>query len=552
MIAWLTDTLVMTGAIMALILLVRRPVGRWFGPGAAYALWALPMIRLVLPPLVLPESLAATRTTEALVPSHPAEQVFPASADAVSMAALGAGEAQGAFEVPWAAILLTVWLGGAAVFLLHRVVAYRLMRRELLRDAREIGHAGKVRIVDSPWVDTPVAFGVFDRVVALPKGFLATAESDVSDFAIAHELEHHAGNDLIANIAVQPLFALHWFNPLAWMAWRALRSDQEAACDARVMAGRSRRERERYGRLIASFAAGPRFALAAPMAGPIKGDKPIIHRLKALVRNEVPERNRVIGRSLFAASVIAVPMTATVTYAAVEVPDAGEAPPAPGVARPQPHAPERQAGPVGPEGAIATPQVLKQEVATGAGADEDCLEGETAKVRAASLEGPAVRSLVAPPGSEAEIERAAARAADEARIAAVVEQRAWFGARDAERLAQEAMSRAPKVTQSASADGRIQTISIVTPANMHRARIVRRIVLDSTCAAGTATRATRGAAVAESRVCTGVPNTTGTIAMAFRTARDAIASNPRIPAELRSEIVADLERDIAEARAELN
>ena len=551
MIAWLTDTLVMTGAIMALILLVRRPVGRWFGPGAAYALWALPMIRLVLPPLVLPESLAATRATEALVPSHAAEQVVPASADAMSMAAFGASEAQVAFQVPWMAIMLTVWLGGAAVFLLHRVVAYRLMRRELLRDAREIGHAGKVRIVDSPWVDAPVAFGVFDRVVALPKGFLATAESDVSDFAIAHELEHHAGNDLIANIAVQPLFALHWFNPLAWMAWRALRSDQEAACDARVMSGRSRRERERYGRLIASFAAGPRFALAAPMAGPIKGDKPIIHRLKALVRNEVPERNRVIGRSLFAASVIAVPMTATVTYAAVEAPDAGEAPPAPGGGGSHPHVPEEHAG-LDAEGRIATPQVLKQKLATGTGADEEYPEGETAKDRTASPEGQAVRSLVATPVSEAQIERAVARAADEARIAAVVERRAWFVAQDAERLAQEAMSRAPKVTQSASADGRIQTISIVTPANVHRARIVRRIVLDSTCPAGTTARATKSRAVAESRVCTGVPNTTGKVAMAFRAARDATASNPRIPAELRSEIVSDLERDIEEARAELN
>src|SRR3546814_9106859 len=57
MIEWLTDTLVMTGALLALVLLVRRPVCRWFGPNAAYALWALPMIRLALPPLALPRGL---------------------------------------------------------------------------------------------------------------------------------------------------------------------------------------------------------------------------------------------------------------------------------------------------------------------------------------------------------------------------------------------------------------------------------------------------------------------------------------------------------------
>ena len=57
MIEWLTDTLVATGALMALVLAARRPVARWFGPGAAYALWLLPMIRLILPPLALPRGL---------------------------------------------------------------------------------------------------------------------------------------------------------------------------------------------------------------------------------------------------------------------------------------------------------------------------------------------------------------------------------------------------------------------------------------------------------------------------------------------------------------
>ena len=39
---------------MALVLVLRRPVARWLGAGAAYALWALPVLRLVLPPVTLP------------------------------------------------------------------------------------------------------------------------------------------------------------------------------------------------------------------------------------------------------------------------------------------------------------------------------------------------------------------------------------------------------------------------------------------------------------------------------------------------------------------
>ena len=58
MIAWLIDTLIATSFLMGLVLLIRRPVARLFGPGVAYALWALPLIRLILPPLMLPASFA--------------------------------------------------------------------------------------------------------------------------------------------------------------------------------------------------------------------------------------------------------------------------------------------------------------------------------------------------------------------------------------------------------------------------------------------------------------------------------------------------------------
>ncbi|HOB15298.1 MAG TPA: M56 family metallopeptidase, partial [Novosphingobium sp.] len=56
---WLVDTLIATGALIALVLVLRRPVARWFGPGMAYALWALPLLRLVLPPLMLPAAPAS-------------------------------------------------------------------------------------------------------------------------------------------------------------------------------------------------------------------------------------------------------------------------------------------------------------------------------------------------------------------------------------------------------------------------------------------------------------------------------------------------------------
>jgi beta-lactamase regulating signal transducer with metallopeptidase domain len=304
--SWLVDTALYTGVLIALVLVLRRPVARLFGPGMAYALWALPLLRLVLPPLVLPGEQAPV-------------QVILADADAVAPAVAVASASD---PLPLGTVFFAVWLAGAIAFLAWRAWTYREMRRQLLAEARPVGEAGTVRLVETPATSAPVAFGIGDKVVALPPGFMAREDLAGRDLAIAHELEHHAGRDLAVNIAMQPLLALHWCNPLAWLGWRALRRDQEAACDARVLAGASRETREAYGRLIASFAHSPRLALAAPMACPMLGEKSIVHRLRSLTMTEPTPRKRLLGRALIGAAVLALPLTASITYAASDEPPA--------------------------------------------------------------------------------------------------------------------------------------------------------------------------------------------------------------------------------------
>lgn len=337
MIAFLLDTLLMTGALIALVLVLRRPVSRAFGPQVAYALWALPLLRFVMPPILLPASFAprdaATQLeTVAAAPVTDDVVIYLPQGDAVPAAEPVASATAG---IPWFELALAVWLGGALVFLAWRCVSYRRMRRDLLADARPVGEVGKVRLVEAPAVTSPVAFGLLDKVVALPMFFMVLEDRGARDLAIAHELAHHRGRDLAANIVAQPLLALHWFNPLAWLGWRAMRRDQEAACDARVMAACGRVERTRYAEVIASFAAGPRLAMAAPMACPVLGEKSIIHRLRSLKMDDVSRRRRLLGRGLVIAGGLALPLTATVTYAQSDapelpaVPDAAAPPDAP-------------------------------------------------------------------------------------------------------------------------------------------------------------------------------------------------------------------------------
>ncbi|HZF45493.1 MAG TPA: M56 family metallopeptidase [Sphingomonadaceae bacterium] len=369
MIGWLVDTLLYTGALIALVLVLRGPVARQFGPQMSYALWALPFLRFVMPPVVLPASFAPAPAADQLVTSAGSAELAPFSevafhpADIAQMPDFVPAADAGIWDTLSGMLtnaLLLAWLGGAAAFLLWRWWTYYRMRDWLLAGARPVGEVGRIRLVESPAAVSPVAFGVSDKVIALPMEFMAMEDRAARDLAIEHELAHHRGLDLLANILAQPLLALHWFNPLAWLGWRAMRRDQEAACDARVIARHDPRMRAQYGRVIASFAAGPRLSLAAPMAGhrsfgPLLGEKSIIHRLRSLAMVDVSPRRRWAGRLMLAGAAIALPLTASISYAEQRSAEQRSrlpeppAPPAPPMAPAEPHAPEAPDAPLPPE-----------------------------------------------------------------------------------------------------------------------------------------------------------------------------------------------------------
>ena len=64
---------------------------------------------------------------------------------------------------------------------------------------------------------------------------------------LLHEGADHDRFDLVANLAGLVVVAAHWWNPIAHLAWRAFRADQELACDATVLAGSDGNTRAVYG-----------------------------------------------------------------------------------------------------------------------------------------------------------------------------------------------------------------------------------------------------------------------------------------------------------------
>jgi bla regulator protein blaR1 len=301
---WLFDTLVATSALLLLVLMVRGFVARSFGPSVAYWLWLLPAARLFMPSLT--EEVAAPAAS-------PVSDIVRDAALAVPVQAATAEPAMAAAaSMNWTGIGLTFWLGGAALLFIVQMIRYVSLRDELLTDATEIDRIGDISVVASDRIGGPLAFGLYRRYIAVPDHFTRTFNAEERDLALAHELAHHRSGDLFANLAAFMVLCLMWFNPLAWMAWSAFRFDQEAACDARVLAGADAGTRHSYGRALARAASSDRMPTLA-MAMALNNPRSIIERLRRLMMKDTSKKRLFAGRAaIFAAAAIALPLTATV------------------------------------------------------------------------------------------------------------------------------------------------------------------------------------------------------------------------------------------------
>jgi bla regulator protein blaR1 len=302
---WLFDTLVATSGLLLLVLLIRGTVARSSGPSVAYWLWLLPAARLFMPSLTKEVAAPAASPVSDIV--RDAALAAPAQTAAIEPMAEAV-----AISINWTGIGLSIWLGGAALLFIVQMIRYVSLRDELLTDANEIDRIGDIKVVESDRIGGPLAFGLFRRYIAVPDHFTRTFNEEERDLALAHELAHHRSGDLFANLAAFIVLCLMWFNPLAWLAWNAFRFDQEAACDARVLAGADAGTRHSYGRALARAASSDRMPTLA-MAMALNNPRSIIERLRRLMMKDTSKGRLLAGRAaIFAAAALALPLTATV------------------------------------------------------------------------------------------------------------------------------------------------------------------------------------------------------------------------------------------------
>jgi beta-lactamase regulating signal transducer with metallopeptidase domain len=275
---WFLANMVQASLIMLVVLAVRRPFAAAFGAGPVYALWLLPALRLVAPPLpawgvelpnLLPPQTLTLFVEDAAAPLPP-----------------DGGPGQ------WVPILLAIWALGAAAFLTWQLFAYRRFVAELNGSARGLGAHRGLALIESAAVQGPLALGLLRRRIVVPADFESRYSPEERVLALDHEAIHHRRGDLWWNHLGLFILALNWFNPIAWFAFKAFRADQELACDAAVAAAAPSATRHDYARALIKSASRPGLIAACPLnhADQLK------RRLK-MMKFHKPSRLRLIGGS---------------------------------------------------------------------------------------------------------------------------------------------------------------------------------------------------------------------------------------------------------------
>ncbi len=275
--------------LFAAVMLFKRLFRRHMSPVLGYAVWALLILRLMIPVtinsdmrlFVIPETTAAPiQTTYDVAPQLEvmpvndtdtaasfsdndmiaSDNIIPASqpdrllsaSDKVAVTT----HVPGIKPVRWQTVLVIVWAAGMAVsagvlLLLFSRIQHRTSKgspapeniwRLVGACKRDMGIRADIKIQVHDWLATPALTASLKPKLLLPQSMLTGMDLRQIEYGIRHELMHYRHRDHLTALLLMLLRCVYWFNPVVWFASKQIETDMEAACDAAVTASLGRLE----------------------------------------------------------------------------------------------------------------------------------------------------------------------------------------------------------------------------------------------------------------------------------------------------------------------
>lgn len=293
----LLETTIYSGVIFTAVMLLKSLLKNRMSPLLHYAVWALLVVRLLVPVtiaspvhlFVLPAEAGNDAAGQQIQPqaNEPVDLPESTTADTPDVQPQKASnqQAQPAPAIPLSVpktgrpvtlslpdILLAVWLAGAGTGLLYLAVLYGVLRRNIRRSAvlptkrllglfekvkSELNIKSDIKLLCLYEYGTPAL--MFPRTVLMPADALIAMNDEQLRFALSHELTHYRHGDHIVSAMLSLLGAVYWFDPFVWLAFRIIRADMETACDGAVVRWMNVRDKSRYASLIVNLSSQQKY-----------------------------------------------------------------------------------------------------------------------------------------------------------------------------------------------------------------------------------------------------------------------------------------------------
>ncbi|MBP7175453.1 MAG: hypothetical protein KBA53_04430 [Thermoclostridium sp.] len=324
MIEWLITSSILIAVVIAIRYILRGKLSLRL----QYALWALVLVRLLIPVSFGSTSFSAMSVVEKTAIYNSAEQYLnkaeePAIAvdnsemndkageyaenpalNEVSEQSSNEGLLQHLYGDTYVNLLsktLTIiWLTVASAFIIFFVITnlrFSIRIKKKCSSIKVAGSALPVYMTDA--VETPCLFGLFQPEIFVTAE--AAENKTILRHAVEHEMSHYRHGDHVWSILRVICLALHWYNPLVWWAAFLSRRDAELACDEATIKRLGEHERAGYGRTLIGMTCEKRTELLVA-ATTMNGSKAGISERILLIAKK-PE---MAGYTLIAVVILAV------------------------------------------------------------------------------------------------------------------------------------------------------------------------------------------------------------------------------------------------------
>ncbi len=259
----ITASVVIVVVLLLRLLLARLP------KRFSYVLWGIVLFRLLCP-ISLPSPISVLDVTEGRATDRGGMEYFSqtdqgeisASMTLLPQTDQAADDHPGvnaviSFRERMVPALALAWFLGAIVMLGISIWSMaRLVKRV------ECSMRLKENIYLADHIFSPFVLGLVRPRIYLPSGLSA----EEREYILLHEQYHIKRKDYIFKILAFIALCLHWFNPLAWLAFVLAGRDMEMSCDEAVMKRMDQDVRREYAGLLLQLSTGKRLIFGTPLA----------------------------------------------------------------------------------------------------------------------------------------------------------------------------------------------------------------------------------------------------------------------------------------------